>query len=170
LLDEDVLIFLDADGSDHPELMSRLLEPLMEGADLVISNRFTSHLHPQAMTLPQVLGNKLAVFLVRLLWGYAYRDLGPFRAITRPALERLSMSDTTFGWTIEMQVKALTVGLSIVQVDMPYRMRAGGQSKISGTACGVLRAGWKILSTILMYRLVSPIGARESQKPGRSRR
>ncbi len=155
LADEEIVVFLDADGSEHAELMGRLLDPVLDGAELVISNRFTPHLHPQAMSLPQTFGNMLAVFLVRVLWGYSYRDLGPFRAITRPALERLNMTDTTFGWTIEMQVKALEAGLRIAQVDMPYRVRAGGRSKISGTLSGVVRAGWKILSVILAHRLAS---------------
>jgi hypothetical protein len=140
--------------------MGRILDPILEGAELVVSNRFTPRLHPQAMSVPQVFGNRLAVFLVRILWGYAYGDLGPFRAITRQALERLDMRDTTFGWTIEMQVKALDAGLRIAQVDMPYRVRAGGKSKISGTVCGVVLAGWKILSTILMYRLLASYGRR----------
>ncbi len=160
LADEDIVVFLDADGSDHPELMDRILDPVLEGAELVVSNRFTPRLHPQAMSVPQVFGNRLAVFLVRILWGYAYGDLGPFRAITRQALERLNMRDTTFGWTIEMQVKALDAGLRIAQVDMPYRVRAGGKSKISGTFGGVVRAGWKILSTILMCRLSASYGRR----------
>ncbi len=161
LADEDIVVFLDADGSEHAELMGRLLDPVVDGAELVISNRFTPHLQPQAMSLPQAFGNKLAVFLVRVLWGYSYRDLGPFRAITRPALDRLNMSDTTFGWTIEMQVKALEAGLHIAQVDMPYRARTGGRSKISGTISGVVRAGWKILSIILAYRLASPMHDRQ---------
>lgn len=149
LTDEELVVFLDADGSDHAELMDSLLDPLLDGADLCISNRFTPRLHPGALSLPQVFGNKLAVLLVWLLWGFQYRDLGPFRAVRRTALERLSMRDATFGWTIEMQLKALHAGLRIAQVDLPYRARAGGKSKISGTFSGVVRAGVKIIATIL---------------------
>lgn len=156
LADEDLVVFLDADGSDHAELMGRLLDPLLDGADLCLSNRFTPFLQPGALSLPQVFGNKLAVFLVRLLWGFDYRDLGPFRAVRRHALERLQMRDTTFGWTIEMQVKALVAGLRIAQVDMPYRARIAGKSKISGTFSGVVRAGAKIITTILAYRMALP--------------
>jgi glycosyltransferase involved in cell wall biosynthesis len=161
LSDEDIVVFLDGDGSDHAELMGKLLDLVVDGADLVISNRFTPRLHPQAMSLPQVFGNKLAVVLVRLLWGYGYHDLGPFRAITRSGLGRLNMCDTTFAWTIEMQLKGLDAGLRIAQVDLPYRARVGGRSKISGTVGGVMRAGWKIISTILIHRMA--LTARDRQ-------
>ena len=158
LTDEELVAFLDADGSDHAELMGSLLDPLLDGADLCISNRFTPQLHPGALSLPQLFGNRLAVLLVRLLWGFGYRDLGPFRAIRREALRRLNMSDATFGWTIEMQVKALDAGLRIAQVDVPYRARIGGKSKIGGTFSGVVLAGFKIVATILAHRM-SPFTA-----------
>jgi len=158
LTDEEFVVFLDADGSDHAELMGSLLDPLLDGADLCISNRFTPQLHPGALSLPQRLGNRLAVLLVRLLWGFGYRDLGPFRAVRREALLRLNMRDATFGWTIEMQVKALDAGIRIAQVDVPYRARVGGKSKIGRTFSGVVLAGFKIVATILAHR-ISPVTA-----------
>ena len=161
LKDEELVVFLDADGSDDAGVMGRLLDPLLDGADLCVSNRFTEQLQPGALSIPQVFGNKLAVFLVRLFWGFRYEDLGPFRAVRRTALERLNMCDTTYGWTIEMQVKAVTFGLRIAQVDVPYRARKGGKSKISGTFSGVVLAGAKIVSVILAHRAALGTAARK---------
>ena len=146
--DADIIVFMDADGSDLPAEAERLLEPILRGeADLVIGSRALGRAEPGSMTWPQRWGNRLSVWLVRLLFGHRYTDLGPFRAIRRESLERLGMQDTNFGWTAEMQVKAVLRGLRVLEVPVSYRRRVG-RSKISGTVSGVLRAGAKIIWTI----------------------
>ncbi len=146
----DVLVFLDGDFSDHPEEMPLLLEAIGRGADLVIGSRALGRAEPGAL-LPQArFGNRLACWLIRLLYGHRYTDLGPFRAIRWTAYERLGMEDTNFGWTCEMQVKALRRDLKVAEVPVSYRRRVG-VSKITGTVSGALRAGYKILLTIFRY-------------------
>ena len=146
----DVVVFLDGDYSDHPEEMPLLLEAIASGADLVIGSRVLGQREPGAL-LPQArFGNAVACFLIRLLYGHRYTDLGPFRAARWSALDRLRMQDTAFGWTCEMQVKALRRGLQVVEVPVSYRRRIG-VSKIAGTVSGTLRAGCKILWTIARY-------------------
>ncbi len=148
----DVIVFLDGDYSDHPEEMTRLLEAIDRGADLVIGSRTLGHAEPGAL-LPQArFGNRLACFLIGRLFGHRYTDLGPFRAIRWDAYRRLGMADTNFGWTCEMQVKALRKGLRVAEVPVSYRRRVG-VSKITGTVSGTLRAGYKILWTIARYGL-----------------
>ena len=147
----DVVVFLDGDYSDHPEEMPLLLQAVRAGADMVIGSRFLGRAEPGAI-LPQArFGNRLACFLIRALYRHRYTDLGPFRAIRWDALRRLGMRDTDFGWTCEMQVKAVARGLRIAEVPVSYRRRVG-VSKITGTVAGTLRAGWKILWTIARYR------------------
>ena len=147
----DVIVFLDGDFSDHPEEMPRLLEAVDAGADLVIGSRVRGRREPGAL-LPQArVGNALACALIRWLFGHRYTDLGPFRAIRRDAYERLGMKDPDFGWTCEMQVKALQAGLRVAEVPVSYRRRVG-VSKITGTLRGTLRAGGKILWTIFRTR------------------
>jgi glycosyltransferase involved in cell wall biosynthesis len=147
----DVVVFVDADYSDHPEELPRLVEPLLAGdADLVIGSRVLGRRERGAL-LPQArAGNLVACLLIRLLYGHRYTDLGPFRAARWEALERLGMSDPDFGWTAEMQVKALAAGLRVAEVPVSYRRRLG-VSKITGTVSGTLRAGYKILWTVLRY-------------------
>ena len=147
----DVLVFLDGDHSDYPEDLPTLLDPIArDGADLVIGSRM-QHALPGSLTLQQRLGNRLACALMRTCFGIRYTDLGPFRAIRRPALEQLQMQDRAFGWTVEMQAKAARLGLQVREVPVRYRPRIG-DSKISGTLQGTLRAGTAILSTILKVR------------------
>ncbi len=151
--DIEVVGFLDADGSDDPALLRQLLAPIAAGeADFVLSAR-TLGLARENLSPQQKFGNWLACFLIRALWGYRYADLGPLRVIRRAALDRLQMRDTTWGWTVEMQIKAVTAGLRIRQVDIPYGHRIAGKSKISGSLLGTVRAGWKILATIATLRL-----------------
>ncbi len=146
----DVLVFLDGDYSDHPEELPLLLSEIEAGADLVIGSRALGRREAGAL-LPQArFGNLLACFLIRLLYGHRYTDLGPFRAIRWDAYRRIGMEDTNFGWTCEMQVKAVRLGLSIAEVPVSYRRRVG-VSKITGTVSGTLRAGYKILWTIARY-------------------
>ena len=147
----EILVFLDGDYSDHPEEMPRLLEALEAGADLVIGSRTLGRREPRAL-LPQArFGNALACALIRLLYGHRYTDLGPFRAIRFEAYRRLGMADRDFGWTCEMQVKALRRKLRVAEVPVSYRRRVG-VSKITGTMTGTLRAGWKILGTVFFAR------------------
>jgi len=147
----DVIVFLDADFSDHPEEISLLLNKIWNGADLVIGNRVKSKRSKGSMTPQQVFGNWLACWLMKVLYGYRYRDLGPFRAIKLDKLIELNMEDKTYGWTVEMQLKALKQHLVIAQVDVSYRKRIG-KSKISGTIKGTILAGYKIISTIFKYK------------------
>jgi len=148
----EIVIFLDGDYSDHPEELPLLLASIREGYDLVIGSRTLGKAEPGAL-LPQArFGNRLACFLIRLLYGHSYTDLGPFRAIRWGALSRLRMRDTNFGWTCEMQVKALRGRLRVTEVPVSYRRRVG-VSKITGTLSGTLRAGYKILWTIGKYSL-----------------
>ncbi len=149
----DAVAFLDADGSDDPELLLKLLVPIQTGeADFVVSAR-TLGLAKQNLSPQQRFGNWLACFLIRLLWRYDYRDLGPLRVIRRESLQRLQMRDTTWGWNVEMQIKAVECGLRIVQIDVPYGHRIAGKSKISGTITGTIKAGVKILWTIGRLRI-----------------
>ncbi len=149
----DIVVFLDGDFSDHPEEMSEIIKPIVEDhADMVIGSRTLGSREPGAL-LPQArFGNWLATRLIRLLFGVTFTDLGPFRAITYPALLKLDMKDRTFGWTVEMQVKAALQGLRSQEVPVSYRRRIG-VSKITGTINGTIKAGWKILYTIFRYRL-----------------
>lgn len=151
----DVVVFLDADHSDHPEEMGKVLEPILRGeADLVIGSRSLGGDARRSLTPQAFYGNRFACFWIRLLFGRPCSDLGPFRAIRREALERLGMRDRGFGWTAEMQVRAAILGLRMVEVSVRYRRRTG-RSKISGTLLGTVRAGWKILYTIFSLRVRS---------------
>jgi hypothetical protein len=149
----DVVVFLDGDYSDHPEEMPRLLDAIAGGCDLVIGSRTLGSRDPGAV-LPQAqLGNALACYLIRLLYRHRFTDLGPFRAIRWEALRRLHMEDRDFGWTVEMQIKAVRKGLAIAEAPVSYRRRVG-VSKITGTVSGTVRAGAKILWTIARYSVV----------------
>jgi glycosyltransferase involved in cell wall biosynthesis len=149
--DTDIVVFLDGDYSDRPAEMVYIVEPLLRGtADLVIGSRVLGE-REQGALLPQArFGNALATFLIRILYGVRYTDLGPFRAIRAEALLQINMVDRDFGWTVEMQVKAARRGLRGVEVPVSYRKRYAGASKVTGTLSGTLRAGWKILYTIFL--------------------
>jgi glycosyltransferase involved in cell wall biosynthesis len=143
----DTVLFMDADAADRPDDLSALLAPIeADEAELVIGAR-TRGVEPGALTPQQRFGNALACLLIRLIWGMRYTDLGPFRVIRRDALARLGMRDETWGWTVEMQVRAVRLGLRVREVPVGYRRRIG-TSKISGTLSGTIRAGWKILWVI----------------------
>jgi glycosyltransferase involved in cell wall biosynthesis len=144
----DILVFVDGDLSDYPEQMDRLLQPIVtHQADLVIGSRTLGRRERGALSLQQRFGGALACALMRMLWGVSYTDLGPFRAIARPSLDRLRMDDLNFGWTVQMQIRAAVHGLRSLEVPVDYRRRIG-KSKISGTVRGVILAGYKILYTI----------------------
>lgn len=154
--DTQIIVFLDADGSDDPQDLLRLLAPLLDGsADLVLGSRTDAARRTGAFTPPQAFGNWFATALLRLFFGVRYSDLGPFRAIRRQALDHLRMCDTNYGWTIEMQIKAHRFGLRVLEIPVNYRKRLAGQSKISGNLLGSLRAGHKILWSIAKYCLFS---------------
>lgn len=144
----DVVVFIDADFSDHPEELPSLVAPILAGeADLVIGSRVLGRREKGAL-LPQArAGNLVACLLIRLFYGHRFTDLGPFRAIRWDALERLGMADPDFGWTAEMQVKAVRLWMRCAEVPVSYRKRVG-VSKITGTISGTVRAGYKILWTV----------------------
>ena len=147
----DIVVFLDGDYSDHPNEMPDLIAPILENrADLVIGSRVLGNSEPGALMIQARFGNRLATSLIKILFGVSYTDLGPFRAIRYGALMDLNMRDKTFGWTVEMQVKAAKQALKIQEVPVSYRKRIG-VSKITGTLKGTLKAGWKILFTIFRY-------------------
>ena len=148
----DVVVFLDGDFSDYPEEMTGLLQPIQnEQADLVIGSRTLGKREKDALPAHARFGNRLASLLIRWFFGHRYTDLGPFRAIRYSSLMTLQMTDSNFGWTVEMQIKALGRGLRVQEVAVSYRKRIG-QSKISGTIAGSVKAGMKIIWTIFKYR------------------
>jgi glycosyltransferase involved in cell wall biosynthesis len=154
--DTETVVFLDADGSDDPEDLVRLLAPVREGkADLALGSRTAAAESSGAFTPQQAFGNWLATGLMSIFFGARYTDLGPFRVIRRDALERLQMRDSNYGWTIEMQIKARRAGLRILEIPVNYRKRIAGRSKISGSLLGAARAGWKILWTIAKHAFSS---------------
>ena len=160
----DVVVFLDGDYSDHPDEMTRLVEPIAsDEADFVVGSRIQGDAEPGAL-LPQAqVGNRLACSLMSTIWGASYTDLGPFRAIRFRDLRALDMQDKTFGWTIEMQIKAVEAGLRVTEVPVSYRKRVG-VSKITGTLSGTVKASAKILWTI------GRMAATRSQRAPRLRR
>ena len=146
-----VLVFLDGDGSDVPEDLSRILGPIQRGeADLVLGARVRNGREPGSLSAHQLWGNRLVLALIRRLYGLHLTDFGPFRAIRADALARLDMSHPTYGWPIEMVVKAAKCGLRIVEVPVHYRRRIG-KSKVAGTFRGSLLAGYHLIATVLRY-------------------
>ena len=148
-----IVVFIDGDFSDYPQEMVYLVDSISKGeADMVIGSRVLGNRQKGSLTHQQVVGNTLACFLIRLIWKFSYTDLGPFRAIRFSSLQKLDMKDPDYGWTVEMQIKAVRAGLSIKEVPVSYRQRIG-KSKVSGTIRGVVGAGTKILYTIFKYAL-----------------
>jgi len=147
----DIIVFLDADYSDYPEEIVDVIEPILnQNMDMVIGSRALGNLEKGAMTPQQIFGNWLATFLLKLFYGVKYTDLGPFRAIKYSSLVKLGMKDKTYGWTVEMQVKAAKRQLKTCEVPVNYRVRIGF-SKVSGTVKGTIGAGYKIITTIFKY-------------------
>jgi len=147
----DIIVFLDADYSDHPEEMPEVVRPITEeGIDMVIGSRALGKKEPGSMTPQQVFGNWLATRLMRIFYGVKYTDLGPFRAIRFDKLLEINMEDKTYGWTIEMQIKAAKLGMKSTEVPVTYRKRIG-KSKVSGTVKGTIFAGVKIILAIFKY-------------------
>jgi glycosyltransferase involved in cell wall biosynthesis len=155
----EILVFLDGDGSDCPELMDRLVRPIVSHeADFVIGSRVRGEREPGSMNFQQIFAGRIAGFLLRILYGIKYTDMCPFRAIRRDALERLGMREETHGWNLEMQMRAARAGLRILEVPVNHRCRTGGESKVSGTLRGTVVAGARILATF--FRV-----AREPKEP-----
>ena len=150
----DIVVFLDGDFSDYPEEIVSLLEPIEKGEmDFVLGSRMIISESRMAL-LPQArFGNQLAVFLIKLFFNHSYTDLGPFRAIRYDSLMAIGMQDTNFGWTVEMQIKAVKNKLRIIEIPVNYRQRVG-VSKITGTISGTFKAGTKIIYTIFKYLIV----------------
>ncbi len=144
----DVVLFVDGDRSSTTAEALDLLRGVAAGADLVIGSRVPDRREPGALSPPQIAGNQVAAMLIRLLWRRRVTDLGPFRAIRAEALRRLDMRDTAYGWTVEMQIKAIEVGLRVVEQPVSSRRRRFGRSKVGGTVRGVIGASVGILGTI----------------------
>jgi glycosyltransferase involved in cell wall biosynthesis len=146
----DILVFMDGDGSDVSTEMDQLLQPILAGdCDFVIGSRRRGKREPGSMLVSQLFAGWLAGLLLRLLYRVQYTDMGPFRAITRQALQSLQMREVTYGWNLEMQMRAAQGGLRIREIPVSYRKRAGGQSKVAGSFSGSLRAAIRIVQTLL---------------------
>jgi len=147
----DIIVFIDADYSDYPEEIEKLIHPILtENFDMVIGSRALGNREKGSMTPQQIVGNWLATSLLKLFYKVSYTDLGPFRAIKYQKLLDLNMIDKTYGWTVEMQLKAAKQKLKIIEVPVTYRVRIG-YSKVSGTVKGTVMAGYKIITTIFKY-------------------
>ena len=148
----DIVLFTDGDRSFKAADSLKLLEAVAAGADLAIGSRTLGQMEPGALSAAQLLGNRLAGFLIKCLWRQEITDLGPYRAIRAEALERLNMQDTSFGWTVEMQVKAIQQGLKVVEAPVDTMRRRFGKSKVGGSLKGAIGAGVGILSMIAALR------------------
>ena len=143
-----IVVFLDGDGSDCPEFVNQLVEPIAAGNfDFVIGSRARGRREPSSMNFQQIFAGWLAGWLMSILYGVRYTDMCPFRAIRPDALDRLAMKEETYGWNLEMQMKAARAGLRILEVPVNHRRRAGGVSKVSGTLRGTFVAGARIIAT-----------------------
>jgi glycosyltransferase involved in cell wall biosynthesis len=150
----DVVVFLDGDGSDCPEFMNQLVDPIAAGKyDFVIGSRSRGEREPGSMNFQQIFAGRLAGWLMSILYGVRYTDMCPFRAIRRAAFEKLSMKEETYGWNLEMQMKVARAGLRILEVPVNHRRRAGGVSKVSGTLRGTFVAGARIIVTFVRIAL-----------------
>ncbi len=149
----DIVVFIDGDYSDYPDDLDKVVAPILNrNMDLVIGARKKELREAGSMTFPQIFGNELATFLMRLFFGAKFTDLGPFRAIKYEKLKELQMQDKTYGWTVEMQLKALRKKLAYTEVPVRYKKRIG-VSKVSGTVKGAIFAGIKILGWIFKYSI-----------------
>ena len=146
----DIVVFLDGDGSDCPEFITQLIGPIAAGThDFVIGSRTRGQREAGSMNFQQVLSGRIAGAVLRWLYGVRYTDMCPLRAIRRDALERLGMREQTYGWNLEMQMKAARARLRILEIPVNHRRRAGGESKVSGTLRGTFVAGARIIATLV---------------------
>jgi glycosyltransferase involved in cell wall biosynthesis len=149
----EILVFMDGDGADRVEFMEQLVTPVaLEEADLVLGSRILGKREPGSMLGSQVFAAWLIGGLVKILYGYRYSDMCAFRVIRRDALERMQMSEMTFGWNLEMQIKAVKMGLRIREVPVDYRCRIGGVSKVSGNLKASMQAAWRIFGVFWRVR------------------
>jgi glycosyltransferase involved in cell wall biosynthesis len=145
----EIVVFLDGDGSDCPEMMDRLVRPIIEGtADFVIGSRTRGRREHGSMNFHQLLAGYMVGFILRILYGVHSTDMGPFRAIRRDTLDRLGLREETYGWPLEMQMRAARARVRTIEVPVDYRRRAGGHSKIAGTVRGSVLAASRILITL----------------------
>jgi glycosyltransferase involved in cell wall biosynthesis len=169
-----IVVFLDGDGADRGDLMARLVDPIRRGThDFVIASRTRGVREAGAMGWHQIAVGYLAGLGIGLLYRVRYSDMCAYRAIRRDCLGRLDMSEMTYGWNIEMQMKAARLGLRILEIPMPYRCRAGGTSKVAGSLRGSLRAGWRIAATFIRVATSPPLALSKISAPraaGRGRR
>jgi len=148
--ESEIVVFLDGDGSDCPEFMNQLVNPIVaEKYDFVIGSRTRGRREQGSMNLQQIVSGRIAGWLMSILYGVRYTDMCPFRAIRRATLEKLGMREQTYGWNLEMQMKAARAGLRILEVPVNHRRRAGGESKVSGTVRGTFVAGARIFATFI---------------------
>ena len=151
---DEIVVFLDGDGSDCPEFMSKLVQPIArDEQDFVIGSRTRGTREPGSMNSQQVFAGRIAGLLLRWLYGVRYSDMCPFRAIRRDAFARLGMKEETYGWNLEMQMRAARVRLRILEIPVNHRCRTGGESKVSGTFRGAVVAGIRIVATLLRVAL-----------------
>jgi glycosyltransferase involved in cell wall biosynthesis len=152
----EILVFMDGDGSDVPSEMGQLLAPIIAGeCDFVIGSRMRGRREPGSMLFSQIFAGWLAGIFLRLLYRVSYTDMGPFRAITREALSRLQMREQTYGWNLEMQMRAAQLKLRIREIPVSYRNRAGGVSKVAGSFSGSIRAAVRITQTLFRVAATS---------------
>jgi glycosyltransferase involved in cell wall biosynthesis len=152
--ESEVVVFLDGDGSDCPEFMNQLVDPILVGTyDFMIGSRTRGQREPGSMNFQQIFAGRLAGWLMSILYGVRYTDMCPFRAIRRDVLEKLSMKEETYGWNLEMQMKAARLGLRILEIPVNHRRRTGGVSKVSGTLRGTFVAGARIIMTFARIAL-----------------
>jgi glycosyltransferase involved in cell wall biosynthesis len=150
----EIVVFLDGDGSDVPAFMNQLVDPVARGThDFVIGSRTRGQRESGSMNFQQILSGLAAGLILRPLYGIRYTDMCPFRAIRRDALVKLDMREETYGWNLEMQMKAARAGLRILEIPVNHRRRAGGESKVSGTMRGTFIAGGRIIATLVRVAL-----------------
>jgi glycosyltransferase involved in cell wall biosynthesis len=153
LATSDVLVFLDGDGSDMVSDMPKLVGPIERGeADFVIGSRIRGQREPGSMNFSQVFAAHLIGALVKTMYGFRYTDMGAFRAIRRDSLEKLGMTEMTFGWNLEMQVRAAQMGLRILEVPTDYKCRMAGESKVSGNLKASVKTAWRIFGVLVRTR------------------
>jgi glycosyltransferase involved in cell wall biosynthesis len=166
-----VIVFMDGDGADRGDLMARLVDPIRSGdRDFVIASRLLGERERGAMSWHQLVAGYLAGLGIRALYGVRYTDMCAYRAIRRDCLKHLDMREMTYGWNIEMQMRAACAGLRVLELPMPYRRRSGGRSKVAGTLRGSLRAACRITSTFVRVAMASSDGAHfRSRTPSTTR-
>lgn len=146
----DIIVFMDGDGADRADLLEQLIAPIRNNMqDFVVGTRVRRLREPRSMSFHQVAAGQILGFAIGTLTGVRYTDMCAFRAIRRNALNQLGMKEMTYGWNIEMQIKAAQHGLRVLEIPLPYRCRRGGESKVAGSVRGTIRASWRIVMTFI---------------------